>query len=204
MWFVKPFPSLGLTLTLISEQCHRKRLRMRIPSGWCAWGAAELASTSWLFSAPWMFPLFLPGREQSSVSMWPMKSLCSPATSRCCPGHRRSSGFGSRHQSSFGGTEFIVWGAVSLCKMQIGGDNQKRWATGVLLSGACSSISAGLPVNSRVNTNHKHSALGGSTFFVEYCRPCSSQRNYFKFAFFFSYHANAAVQQTEVRVFTLQ
>lgn len=206
MQFVKPLPSLGLTLTLILEQCHRKSLRMRIPSCWCAWGASELSSASRLFSAQWMFPLFLHGKEQSSVSMWLRKSLCSPAMSWSCPGHWWSLGFGSRRQSSFGAKEFIVLGNCLSCKIQICDDNQKCWATGVFLGGTCSSISAGLPINSYVNTNPKHSALGGSMFLVEYCKPCSNQKitlNAFLIFFFFC-HANAAVQQAEVSVFTSQ
>lgn len=59
----------------------------------------------------------------------------------------------------------------------------------MFLGGTCSSISAGLPINSYVNTNPKHSALGGSMFLVEYCKPCSNQKitlNAFLIFFFFS------------------
>lgn len=43
-------------------------------------------------------------------------------------------------------------------------------------------------------------------FLVEYCKPCSNQKitlNAFLIFFFFC-HANAAVQQAEVSVFTSQ
>lgn len=83
MWFVKPLPNLGLTLTLILEQRHRKSLDMRIPIFWCALGASKLSFGVVCLFSPMNVLLVSLGMNsaetQSSVFMWPRKSLCSPA-----------------------------------------------------------------------------------------------------------------------------
>lgn len=91
-------------------------------------------------------------------------------------------------------TSVQLWGNRAYCVGELSLPAKYRFVViirnveplGLFLGGTCSSISAGLPINSYVNTNPKRSALRGSMCLVEYCKPFSGRRNYFSYFIFFS------------------
>lgn len=109
MRFVKPSPSLGLTLTLLLELSHRKSPRWRIPSA----GVREEQPSpppapGWL--SPAKIPLISPWEGAGFGLCVLRESLCLQGLS--LPRALLLLGFGSSHQPGFGGTEFVVMGTV--------------------------------------------------------------------------------------------